>query len=80
MWDIPGCTELVTDGENGSVLKFGDVGAAADEIEKYFEDQAAYDRVSGAARAMFEERFDIAKYAPRMMDIYRKAIAEKARR
>ena len=80
VWDIPGCTELVTNGENGSVLKFGDVEAAADEIERYFEDQATYERVSSAARAMFEERFDIAKYAPRMMDIYKKAIAEKAKR
>ena len=79
-WDIPGCDELVTNGENGSLLKFGDVDSAAIEIEKYLDDDAVYDRASDAARTRFNEKHDIAEYAPRLMAIYQKAIAEKARR
>ena len=79
-WDIPGCNELVTDGENGSLPKFGDIDSAADAIERYLEDQEIYDRASNAARIRFNENHDNADYSQRMMDVIKKAIAEKARR
>ena len=78
-WDIPGCNELITDGKNGSLVKFGDVESAADEIARYLEDQGTYDRASNAARKQFEENHDNADYSRRVIDVLKKAIAEKAR-
>jgi glycosyltransferase involved in cell wall biosynthesis len=78
-WDIPGCDELITDGKNGSLVKFGDVESAADEIERYLEDQGAYDRASNAARNQFNENHDNSDYSRRVIDVFKKAIAEKAR-
>jgi len=78
-WNIPGCDELVTTGENGALFEFGDVTAAANEIERLLEDPNAYDAVSSAASRRFKEKHDIAEYAQRIMRIYQKALAKKAR-
>ena len=78
-WDIPGCNELVTDGENGVLLKFGDVGSAADAVEMLLEDQGSYDRASAAATRRFNENHDISEYAPGLMDVYHRAMADKSR-
>jgi glycosyltransferase involved in cell wall biosynthesis len=78
-WNIPGCDELVTPGENGALFEFGDVTAAANEIERLLEDQNAYFEISSAASRRFKEKHDIADYAPRIMRIYQKALARKAR-
>ena len=78
-WDIPGCNELVTNGENGSLLNFGDIESAADEIERYLENQEIYEHASNAARTRFKMKHDLAEYAPRMMAVYQKAIAERVK-
>jgi glycosyltransferase involved in cell wall biosynthesis len=79
-WDIPGCDELITDGENGSLVKFGDIDSAADEIERYLENQEIYDRASNAAKQRFIDNHENADYSRRVIDNFNKAIAAKARR
>lgn len=77
-WDIPGCNELITDGENGVLLKFGDVDSAADAVEKLLDDRGTYDRASAAATRRFNEKYNISEYAPRLMDAYHKTMADKS--
>jgi len=79
-WDIPGCDELITDGENGSLVKFGDIDSAADEIERYLENQEIYDRASNAAKQRFIDNHENADYSRRVIDNFNKAIVAKARR
>ena len=73
VWDIPGCNELVTDYLNGALIEFGDVEAAADAICHLLDDAELYDRVSEQAALRFKRNHDVADYAPRYIDAYRKA-------
>jgi len=78
VWDIPGCNELVTEGENGYLPKFGDVQTAADDIERLLSDEDIYDRVSKAAKLRFQQNHDVADYAPRYVEAYKRAIANRS--
>ena len=77
VWDIPGCNELVTEGENGYLPKFGDVQAAADDIDRLLSDPDLYDRVSKAAKLRFQQNHDVADYTPRYVEAYKRAIASR---
>lgn len=77
-WDIPACDELVTDGENGTLVKFGDADSAANEVETFLNDLQIYQRASTAATRRFREKHDISDYAPRRMNIYQQAMADMA--
>jgi glycosyltransferase involved in cell wall biosynthesis len=75
--DIPGCNELIADGENGYFPKFGDVQAAADAIDRLLSDEGLYDRFSKEAVLRFQKNHDVADYAPRYIKAYKKAIAAR---
>jgi glycosyltransferase involved in cell wall biosynthesis len=77
VWDIPGCNELVTEGENGYLPKFGDVQAAADDIDRLLSDPDLYDRVSKAAKLRFQQNHDVANYAPRYVEAYKRTITNR---
>ena len=78
-WDIPGCNELIVDGSTGALPEFGDVTAAANAIEELLDNPAAYEKSSAATVERFNERHKISEYAPRLMRIYKEAMARSER-
>lgn len=74
-WDIPGCDELIVDGQTGSLINFGDLTSMADAIEKLLDDPAEYQKASAAALKRFD-RYSVDDYAPRIMRAVRDRLPE----
>lgn len=72
--DIPGCREVVIDGENGYLCPSGDEGSWAGAIERMiFEaDRTAMGRRS---RTLVEEKFDTRKASRQILEVYRNLMA-----
>jgi glycosyltransferase involved in cell wall biosynthesis len=75
-WDIPGCNELVVDGQTGSLLRFGDLEGFADSIETLLEQHDLYKEASTAANDRFS-RFSVDDYAPRIVSAVDDHLAER---
>jgi glycosyltransferase involved in cell wall biosynthesis len=56
--DVPGCREVVIDGENGWLTPLGDVNALAAAMEKFILDPRLITNQGKAGRAFVENRFD----------------------
>ncbi|HLU49352.1 MAG TPA: glycosyltransferase family 4 protein [Planctomycetota bacterium] len=69
--DVPGCREVVRDGENGYLVPPGDVDALADRIERLLGDAPLRKRLGQAARRIAEEEFSEALANASTIDVYR---------
>ena len=65
----------VHDGENGYLIKPGDVEALADALTG-IDDKARYERFSRASRELAEREFNDAEYFRRMKELYRQTAKE----
>lgn len=70
-WDIPGTTEAFCDGVSGRSVPFGDHSAAADLIQRLFENKDELDLLVRGASERFEA-FSIEGYADRILHAYTK--------
>jgi glycosyltransferase involved in cell wall biosynthesis len=59
--DAPGCRETVTDGVNGYLVPIKDVDAIVTAMERILDDSEATERMTGEARRICEERYDVRK-------------------
>lgn len=66
--------EVVRHGVSGLIVPVGDSRALADALRTVLSDRALMSRFGRAAHARFEESYDIATYADRLMDQYALAI------
>jgi glycosyltransferase involved in cell wall biosynthesis len=72
-WGLP---EIVTDGETGLLFRAGSVGDLGRAISVASRQTDVLARWGRRAREHAEARFDAKRYAPRMMALYRRALAE----
>ena len=67
--DVPGCREVVIDGENGWMTPLGDVDALAAAMEKFIAEPGLVLRQGTTGRAFVEDRFDARKVSLGLMAI-----------
>jgi glycosyltransferase involved in cell wall biosynthesis len=72
-WNIPGCNELISNGENGVLCDFGVVNAMADAVVKIATNPEISTAMGVSARKIFESEFDVSDYALRILEAYRSA-------
>lgn len=78
--DVPGCRELVHDGDNGLLVPLRDVAALADAIERLARDAPLRARMGAHARARVESHYGDDVVIGEMIGVYREAIAMGERR
>jgi glycosyltransferase involved in cell wall biosynthesis len=69
--DVPGCREVVTDGQDGLLVPARDATALATAIRRLHEDPSGARRLGGAARAKVLAEFDERIVITRTLDVYR---------
>ncbi|MCC7071724.1 MAG: glycosyltransferase family 4 protein [Deltaproteobacteria bacterium] len=73
--DVPGCREVVKDGDNGLLVPVGDAAALAAAIRTLLEDPARRARMGARSRALACERFSEASVIERTVAVYQRALA-----
>lgn len=68
--DVPGCREVVTDGEDGLLVPVRDAAALAAAIARLHDDAALAARLGHAARAKAKARFDESLVVARTIAVY----------
>jgi glycosyltransferase involved in cell wall biosynthesis len=69
--DVPGCRELVKDGENGLLVPARDVPALADALARLIHDPALRARLGGTGRQMVIDLFDDDVVISQHLTLYR---------
>lgn len=69
--DVPGCREIVRDGEEGFLVPSGDIDAAANALKKLAADARLRARLGAAAHARFRERFTAEAVTQTVGNLYR---------
>ncbi|MCB2200628.1 glycosyltransferase family 4 protein [bacterium] len=68
--DTPGCREMVTEGENGSLVPVRDAHALADALAKLLVSREMRERMGEKSRKLAEERFTIQRVVQTHLDVY----------
>jgi glycosyltransferase involved in cell wall biosynthesis len=73
--DVPGCRELVPDGETGLLVPPRDPGALAEALERLADDPATRRSMGTAARRMAERRFSDRAVGAAIVRLYEHVLA-----
>ena len=73
--NMPGCRDVVIDGESGLLVPPRNVGALTQALERLITDTPFRAKASKKARELAENRFSEADFVARSMEIYGKAAA-----
>lgn len=68
--DVPGCHEVVTDGEDGLLVPVRNAGALADAIARIQDEPSLASRLGAAARAKVLAEFDERRVIGQTRDVY----------
>jgi glycosyltransferase involved in cell wall biosynthesis len=68
--DIPGCREIVSDGENGVLVPAGNIEALAAALQYVLEDPVARTRMGQRGRQIAEAEFGEDQVARQVLDVY----------
>lgn len=74
---IPGCVDVVTDGETGALVAPGEVDALTAAIDRYLDDPALRARHGAAAQARVTRDFRMSDVWARVADEYARLIAQR---
>jgi glycosyltransferase involved in cell wall biosynthesis len=74
--DVPGCREVVRQGQEGCLVPFGDIDAAAQALVRLAGDRALRLRLGAAARARFQQRFTVAAVKEVFIQLYGSLLSE----
>jgi glycosyltransferase involved in cell wall biosynthesis len=72
--DVPGCREVVTDGEDGLLVPVKDAAALADAIARLKADPALRARLGSAARTKALAQFEEKSVVERTLGVYRELV------
>jgi len=72
--DVPGCREVVTDGEDGLLVPVRDAPALANAIARLEQDAALCRRLGAAARRKAVSQFEERSVVERTLEVYRELI------
>jgi len=75
--DVPGCRDIVRDGETGILVPPGDVNALADAISRLAGDAGMREVMGIKARALVEEKYSEQLFVERMLGFYRRLLGER---
>ena len=78
--DAVGNRDVAEDGVSGLVLAVGDVEGMARAVVRLLDDAAFRGRLVTAARVRLAERFDVRDMGPATVDVYRRAMFDRAGR
>ena len=70
-YDVPGCREIVKTGQNGALVRPGDVDALATTLVDWLSDDARRTALGTASRAVVAEHFAVGTIAEQYADLYR---------
>jgi glycosyltransferase involved in cell wall biosynthesis len=73
--DLPGCKEVVEDGENGFLVLPGDLDALRDAIKKLVRDPELRRNMGAHSREIAEQKFDQRIINKETISIYRELLA-----
>lgn len=69
--DIPGCRDIVRDGDNGFLIPVRDSGRLADALEELARDHQLRERFGRRAREIVEDEFSMCKVVEEHLRLYR---------
>jgi glycosyltransferase involved in cell wall biosynthesis len=69
--DVPGCREIVVDGENGALLPPGNVDLLAKSLVRIMNDTHEQTRMGNCSRKLIEDTFDVRLIAAQYAHLYR---------
>jgi glycosyltransferase involved in cell wall biosynthesis len=69
--DVPGCRDVVRDGENGLLVPVRDAAATAAAIRRLIEDAGLRRRLAARGRAIAEAEFSVEKFVADSLAVYR---------
>ena len=72
--DVPGCREIVRDGENGLLVPVGDVNALVSALQRLLEDSPLRNRMGKCGRTMVEADFSIEQVVQNTLMLYQRLI------
>jgi glycosyltransferase involved in cell wall biosynthesis len=72
--DVPGCREIVVDGENGTLLPPGNVDLLAKSLVRIMNDTHEQTRMGNCSRKLIEDTFDVRLIAAQYAQLYRNLI------
>jgi len=72
--DVPGCREVVINGENGYLVPPRNPEALADAIEKLLNDKTLRREMGGKGRALVEREFGIEKIVEETLSLYQRML------
>lgn len=67
--DTPGCRETVVPGENGYLVKPGDLAGLATAMDKFVQSPGRIEAMGRKSRSMAEQHFDVTRINRRFMEI-----------
>ena len=73
--DVPGCRDVVVDGENGFVVPAGDAGRVAAALRRLIEDSELRRRFGASGRKRVLEKFSLAAVLDATMRVYERLTA-----
>lgn len=68
--DVPGCREVVRDGENGLLVPVRDAAATADAIRRLLLDPVLRQQMAVRGRAMAEQEFSVQHFVAKSLEAY----------
>jgi glycosyltransferase involved in cell wall biosynthesis len=78
--DVPGCREVVIDGETGLLAPLGDVQALAKALETLVESEELRQRYGAGARDLVERQYSLDVISDRVAGLYRSLVQAGAAR
>jgi glycosyltransferase involved in cell wall biosynthesis len=77
--DVPGCREIVRDGENGLLVPAKDASALADAIQRLLQDPTLRARMEGRSREIAVREFSMDRIVQETLAVYRDLLGEFSR-
>ncbi len=78
--DMPGCREIVKDGENGILVSPDDGRAVAGAVIRLLEDEELRAKMGDQGRALVQEEFSVERVVEKTVEVYRDVLRKKQRR
>lgn len=75
--DMPGCREIVQDGENGILVSPDDGRAVADAVIRLLEDAELRAKMGDQGRALVQKEFSVERVVERTVEVYRDVLRKK---
>jgi glycosyltransferase involved in cell wall biosynthesis len=75
--DMPGCREIVQDGENGILVPSNDGRAVADAIIRLLEDAKLRTKMGDQGRALVQKEFSVESVVEKTVEVYRDVLRKR---